>query len=237
MKSVWLVCSVIIFPIILATTGNILEFSNTPRSGVWEDAKQKWLCVFSADTGAFYINLLLVVASLRCQMEGGMKVDQNDNTEDEKLTQNNSVSKKRAFVPNDPFLSPIKRRKLVSEYKQRTPRKSPLKTPIKRKIRRLKCVNASCNVGFSTQRAKESHERFNCPFDIPNLSSPILNFSLHDGRDCRVCGLSFGAPRSRVRHEQNIHNISSTASFSLGSRKSNPSSRAPSPALSSSGLF
>ena len=65
----WLVCSTIIFPIILAGAGNMLEFTQSLNSGGWDVALQKWECVFSADTGAFYINLLLVVASLKCQLE------------------------------------------------------------------------------------------------------------------------------------------------------------------------
>ena len=65
----WLICSTIIFPIILAGVGNMLEFSHSLNTEGWEIVLKKWECVFSADTGSFYINLLVVVAFFKCQLE------------------------------------------------------------------------------------------------------------------------------------------------------------------------
>ena len=66
----WLACSIIIFPIILASAANMMEFFYILDSGGWwKVALDKWECVFSADTGAFYTNLLVVVAFLKYQLE------------------------------------------------------------------------------------------------------------------------------------------------------------------------
>ena len=45
----------------------MLDFFNEDFS--LEIALKKWECVFSAKTGAFFINLLILVSSLRCQLE------------------------------------------------------------------------------------------------------------------------------------------------------------------------
>jgi len=66
---VWLTCSTIIFPILLAGAANMVEFSESLSSDGFEVILNKWECVFSAGTGSFYINLLLVVALFKCQLE------------------------------------------------------------------------------------------------------------------------------------------------------------------------
>ena len=47
----------------------MLEFSEKLSSDGFEIILKKWECVFSAGTGSFYINLLLVVAFFKCQLE------------------------------------------------------------------------------------------------------------------------------------------------------------------------
>ena len=106
-----------------------------------------------------------------------------------------------------------KRRKLLNEYKQRTPKKSPLKTPTKRQTPRLRCKNPLCRVGFSTARAKHQHERFMCPFlksSPMEVLSGSSNKSAEFERNCRFCELVFSHARSRVRHEQNKHQTSAS---------------------------
>ena len=65
----WLTLSVIIFPIILAHAGNLLEFFISVGSEGLKFALLKWECVYTASTGAFYINFLIVVAFMKCQLE------------------------------------------------------------------------------------------------------------------------------------------------------------------------
>ena len=65
----WLTCSTIIFPIILASAGNMLEFFLTIGSEGLQVALHRWQCVYSASTGAFYINLMIVAAFMKCQLE------------------------------------------------------------------------------------------------------------------------------------------------------------------------
>ena len=114
---------------------------------------------------------------------------------------------------NPDELSP-KRRKLLSDYKQRTPKKSPHKTPTKRKTPRLRCINQSCRVGFSTARAKIQHERFLCPL-IKSSRLEVLSNSSNSAeveKNCRFCDMVFSQAASRVRHEQNKHRTSASAS-------------------------
>ena len=148
--------------------------------------------------------------------------------------------------------SPNKRRRIVSEYKQRTPRKSPptnatptkrkvatpvkmkTSTPMKRKTPRLKCMNLSCRVGFSSHKAKTFHERFQCQFSTPTTCCPTSSLPLEDECVCRICGKDFTTSRSRARHEKDIHSTCTSGTSSLlGSRQSDISDRDDSPASSS----
>ena len=116
-------------------------------------------------------------------------------------------SKRRHVVKLFDEESPPKKRKLLNEYKQRTPRKSPHKTPTKRRTPRLRCGDVLCRVGFSTQRAKEQHERFTCPFieSSPlDILSSLSNQSA-DSKTCRYCNKVFSEAKNRKRHEIDQH--------------------------------
>ena len=64
---VWLVSATIIFPIILSgVNSTLLESINSEE---WESVLQKLECVLIADKGSFYINLLVAVAFVKCQLE------------------------------------------------------------------------------------------------------------------------------------------------------------------------
>ena len=171
------------------------------------------------------------------QLKGGGSVDESFNNNAVGIvTKQNSVSKKQHLASTDLLKSPAKRRKLISDYKQITPRKSPLKTPTKRKVRRLRCSNVSCNVGFGSQQAKDLHERFYCSFTntkSAELSTVSPSISLKDEKVCRVCGMKFSASRHRARHELNIHKIHAGAPSSVGSWASSPGFRAVSPVSTS----
>ena len=107
-----------------------------------------------------------------------------------------------------------KRRKILSDYKQRTPRKSPLKTPTKRKTPRLRCENVLCRVGFSTKKAKLQHERFSCPFlksPLEALSSSTTTSAGGDDKQCRFCDKVFTEVKSRKRHERDQHQASGSS--------------------------
>ena len=155
-----------------------------------------------------------------------------------KLTKQLSVTHKRKLTIKEVEESPTKRRRLVVEYKQRTPKKSPLKTPTTRKTPRLKCRNIFCRIGFSSQKAKLFHERFQCSFNEPKSVSPAFSPALKDDCVCRFCDMVFSASRSRHRHEKKLHQKcqSRTSSF-IGSKHSDVSVRDESPASSSSGML
>jgi hypothetical protein len=152
---------------------------------------------------------------------GGSIKDMNENevadekcesneTENPNLKRHSSASKTK--ISED---SPPKRRNLISEYKQRTPKKSPYKTPTKRKTPRLRCLNVCCRVGFSTKRAKLHHERFLCQFNKLSADEAFNSSSNTSGdneKNCRFCDQVFTHARSRVRHEKNQHSASSTTS-------------------------
>ena len=114
-----------------------------------------------------------------------------------------------------------KRRRIISDYKQRTPRKSPLKTPTKRRTPRLRCENVLCRVGFSTKRAKLQHERFSCPFlksPMEASSSSTTTSAGGDNKHCRFCDKVFTEVKSRKRHERDQHQGSGSSGASVASR-------------------
>ena len=149
----------------------------------------------------------------------------------EDLVTKSSISKRKAKGSSSDESLP-KRRKILMDYKQRTPRKSPLKTPTKRKTPRLRCENVLCRVGFSTKRAKLQHERFSCPFiksPLEALSSSSTTSAGGNENQCRFCDKVFSEVRNRKRHERDQHQSSVSSGASVASqvpRCATPESRA-----------
>ena len=176
-------------------------------------------------------------------LRGGGDHDINANEEikgkAEKYKQS-SVSRKRKVETE--FIESPTQRKLITDYKQKSLKRSPLKTSKRRKIPRLKCINASCRVGFSSLKAKIHHERFKCSVithdhDASTLSPVSPSVSSNDEKECCICGAIFAASRSRVRHERDAHKIfRSGVSSNSCSSYSDSSSRDVSPVSSSGWL-
>lgn len=144
---------------------------------------------------------------------GGGERDLNQNITDKNKSdsqQSPPILKRQVSQSKKQHLeeSPPKRRKILSDYKQRTPKKSPHKTPTKRKTPRLRCKNVCCRVGFSTNRAKLHHERFLCSFSMFSAKEVLSSSSNTSGeteKNCRFCNQLFSQSRNRIRHEQNKH--------------------------------
>ena len=121
--------------------------------------------------------------------------------------------------------TPSWRRLSFSTRRKRTPLKK-VHTPVKRKIPRLKCGNVHCNVGFSSEKTRLFHQRFHCVFKAPT-SSPSVSEN-----NCRYCSQVFTLPRHRIRHERNVHSMSTTSS-PANSKKSSSEDLTKSPTSSS----
>ena len=65
----WLLCSTLIFPIIIEGASNLLDLSKELEAGGFDLWVEKWQCVFAIDTGMFYISLLIVVAGLKNMLQ------------------------------------------------------------------------------------------------------------------------------------------------------------------------
>ena len=65
----WLLCSTLIFPIIIEGASNLLDLSKELEAGGLDLWVEKWQCVFAIDTGMFYISLLIVVAGLKNMLQ------------------------------------------------------------------------------------------------------------------------------------------------------------------------
>ena len=66
----WLLCSILIFPIIITGgASNLLDFTKELSSGGLDLWREKWQCVFAIDTGMFFISLLIAVIGLKNMLQ------------------------------------------------------------------------------------------------------------------------------------------------------------------------
>jgi len=66
----WLIASSLIFPIIISSGGNLVDlWKEVMEEGGVDVWLRRWQCIFSLDTGLFYISFLIAVWGLRVMMQ------------------------------------------------------------------------------------------------------------------------------------------------------------------------